>query len=145
MPLFDYICTECSHTTEELFSVHEEKPTSIECEKCGKDAIFIFPMIARTSGRWGDSNAHFDSGLGTYVENSMHKEQILKERGLVSESDMGSHWHEDRAEGIKDADKKEEQLYNTYNANIKKNHGDTMQASIETFPAHDIIEGKFDD
>ena len=144
MPLQSYVCASCSHTTEELFGVHEDRPKHIECEECGASAVYVFPRIARTSARWGDGHAHFDAGLGMYIENSMHKEKVLKERGIVAESDMGSHWHADRVSSIKSIKQKEIALENTYKANIEKHDGDEMQAMVETMPAKDILAGKFD-
>lgn len=83
MPLHSYTCTVCSQTTEEIFSVSETIPKEYECEHCGEAAIFNFPLFAKTSRRWGDGQSYFDRGLGCEVKNSMHREAIMKERGLV--------------------------------------------------------------
>lgn len=83
MPLQTYKCTKCKHETEELFSVSEEHPATLECENCGQEALFQWPMFAKTNMRWGDGRSYYDHGLGMTIENSMHREKVMEEKGLV--------------------------------------------------------------
>lgn len=40
MPLREFDCPRCHHTTEELFKLSEDVPGQIDCERCGNPATF---------------------------------------------------------------------------------------------------------
>jgi len=80
--LYSYKCRVCGYVTEDIRTV-EERYSPCTCEYCGGDSEKLVDMPAKTPARWGDSHGYYDRGLGMYVENSMQKEQILKDRGLV--------------------------------------------------------------
>jgi len=145
MPLHTFTCTDCNHVTEEIFSISELIPTTYDCEVCGHTAAYNFPVHAKTSGRWGDGHSAYDAGLGMVIENSMHREKVLKEKGLVPIEDLGSHWEDDRAETIKRQHEKDVKFDSTYQENLNKHGGDAIEAMAETLPASDIVAGKFDD
>ena len=84
--LVDYKCKTCGSVYEEFFFQNEPRPSFIQCE-CGAQAIYIFPVVAKTVGYWGNSHSYFDRGLGMVVENSHHRDAIIKEKEVVPLSD----------------------------------------------------------
>jgi hypothetical protein len=91
MPLFLYRCVDpaCDHDTEELFKADGERPLEWGCEECGDVAKLVPSVPARTASRWGDTNGGYDVDLGCVVENSTHRDRILKERNMAHASDFG--------------------------------------------------------
>lgn len=92
MPISVFRCSSCTHTFDILHKMGQ-RPTQVLCPECESFAEMDVAMTlrpARTSSRWGDSQGYFDRGLGQYIENAPQRERIMKERGLVSEADLGS-------------------------------------------------------
>lgn len=85
MPLYEYTCKSCSAFNEILCEM-EERDTQ-RCENCNGELNLMLSVFAKTPGLWGDSTRYYDRGLGTWVNNTKHKDQIMKERGLVQLSD----------------------------------------------------------
>lgn len=91
VPLFAFKCVdpECAHVTEELFKADGERPVEWGCEECGDAAALIPSVPARTVNRWGDTNGGYDVDLGCVVENSTHRDRIMKARNIAHASDFG--------------------------------------------------------
>lgn len=94
MPLHLYRCSVCGQVTE-TYSRRASLPPApvLDCPACGSPAprdVRLSCRPARTPGRWGESTARYDRGLGTMVRDSMHRERIMKARGLVCEGDLAS-------------------------------------------------------
>lgn len=87
MPLREYRC-EDDHVTDELIRSADPIPETTVCAFCGKEARHCLAAFARTPTRFGDSAGYFDRGLGIYVKNTMHRNQVMKKRGLMCLSDL---------------------------------------------------------
>ena len=134
--MYEFRCRQ-GHVTEEIFKI-SQRPPHIDCEVCGKRANHIISIWARTPGRWGDSTGYYDQSLGTYIENSQHKERVLADKGLVHASDFAPH-HADQMIDNSVADKEQHDKNVTrYEASIAE-HGDVGRAFAETFPAEEIL------
>ncbi len=96
MPLYEFKCEECLDRIQELYRVMEV-PATVMCS-CGGRANRVISLVANTASQWGDSHGYYDRGLGTYVENSQHRDRIMKKRGLVSTGDFDKYYVEDRLE-----------------------------------------------
>lgn len=92
MGLFEYKC-ERGHVTEELFRGKDVVADSVQCA-CGEVATKALPRIARTPGRWGESVATWNEGLGCMVNGQKDIDRICDERGLVPLSDLPSDYME---------------------------------------------------
>lgn len=132
MPLFDFACGECGNETEDL--VRSDVRT-LRCPDCGAEMDRLVSMPARTGARWGDSQGYFDRGLGTYVENSLHRERVMKEKGFVPVSDYPAGTVENYVHNQIEEKRKHERTVATFRDNLKKFGGDTTRAVTETFPA----------
>ena len=97
MPLWDYKCDN-GHVEEHIFLAGENNPRWMKCETCGENTRVQLPLVSRTANRWGDTNGGYNKHLGQHVSNSMHREKILREKGLVDLRDMPNNYFEDRLE-----------------------------------------------
>lgn len=43
MPIYDFLCDQCGHTSEEY--VHSYRKDKIQCHKCSGDAVKQFPLF----------------------------------------------------------------------------------------------------
>lgn len=154
MPMFDYNCSHCTHTTEELFKVNFEIPQNIECEVCGSISYKAIPMIARTAGAWAEqtseTGAFWSVPLGCNVSGQGQEERIARSRGLVPESQLGKHfiadWTENRKKEIK-VENAETARYQENLVEARKNcRGDDAAAKVEavskTFTAAEMLTKK---
>lgn len=91
MPIYDYICKSCSKP-QQLICDFDEADNQV-CEICENPMDRQVSLWAHTPARWGDSHGYFDRGLGMYIENSVHREKVMKEKGLrpVSEKELDDH------------------------------------------------------
>lgn len=101
MPIYDYRCTECNLDQQHICDFDEAD--DMVCEVCEGKLLRGISLFAKTVNRWGDSNGYFDRGLGMYIENSMHREKVMKEKNLrpVSQKELDDHQqavHNDGAE-----------------------------------------------
>lgn len=84
MPLFSWTCKECNKEIEEILKIRELDEFIPECEYCGSNNLRKnIDMFARTPMRYGDGRSYYDHGLGMTIENSMHREKVMEEKGLV--------------------------------------------------------------
>lgn len=96
MALFEYRCP-ANHVTEELFRGKDVVAATVVCH-CGAVATKALPRIARTPGRWGESGASWNHGLGCVVNGQKDIDRICNERGLVPLSDLPSDYLQTRME-----------------------------------------------
>ena len=87
MPIYSYRCSE-NHTVDYMCK-YEDRPNEIICKIHNVPALNVPAIPAFTPGRWGDTRGHYSSTLGTYVENSVERDKIMKKRGLVHLDDLG--------------------------------------------------------
>ncbi len=139
MPFFDYKCP-AGHVEEHFFLPKEEAPARTMCNECvfeGPDvnwALKQFPMVARTANRWGDTNGSYNKHLGQHVSNSMHREKVLREKGLVDLRDMPEHYFEDRLEKEKAEHIRHKKDMDEYKAHVAngESKGDAMAKTFST-------------
>lgn len=137
-------CPSCSVVKERLAKISERN--SIECNDCKHIVKRLVDMPAKMkegwSGGWTEglsSTAKYDVGLGQVIYSERHRDKLLKEKGWVRESELGSStW--DRAQSKYKEDKiKEDRFATDYKANITKFGGDKERALVETLPAKKIL------
>lgn len=114
MPFFDYKCDN-DHVEEQLFLAGDETPRWVKCATCGENARRQLPLISRTANRWGETNGYYSPNLGAHVRNSQHRDQIMKEKGLVDLRDCDQHFVEDRIE-------KEMRQHDQHKKNVQEYH-----------------------
>lgn len=148
MPIYEFVCKECSVLFERLCTYDESK--SVTC-KCGVPAVKQMSLVAKTPGGWNDGwtdgldgYKKYDPGLGMHITSERHRDAELEKRGLVRESDLGEGWFEAEQSKRKAKVEKQEADAQAYSANLKKFNGDATRAMTETFTAKDILAGKHD-
>lgn len=142
MPLYDFDC-DCG-VFEELVksSIYET-----ECPACGELCHRLISAPAKTASLWGDSpfgiNGTYNRGLGTRITSRKQEDAICKERGLVREADLQTHWHSDNNKRLQDDKAKLDKVSNDYHAAVLS-HGDDperhVKAVTEVFPAKQMLE-----
>jgi len=108
MPLYEYSCQECAHTTEAMFK-HTERPNEIECEECGHAATFIISLFAKTPNAWGFSNpgnisnvnGYYSTSLGQQVSSFKEAEKMAEKSGFSHASNFEKHIVEDSVENLR--------------------------------------------
>lgn len=99
MPIYSWTCVRCGEEVEEILKVSELESFHPLCPSCPSiKMVKNLDIFARTPMRYGDGHAYFDKGLGIEVKNSMHREKVMEERGLVSNADLGRHFEADAIE-----------------------------------------------
>ena len=142
MPLYDFDCA-CGVFEELVKSSQYET----ECPSCGELSPRMVSMPAKTSALWGDSpfgiNGTFNRGLGTHITSRKQEDRICKERGLVREADLQTHWHTDNNKRLQDDKAALDKISNDYHAAVLS-HGDDperhIKACTEVFPAHQMLQ-----
>jgi len=130
MPLYETYCKTCNVYDEQLLGIGEPPDYC----SCGSSPRILVSLFAKTPNRWGDTNGGFDVGLGTYVENSVHREQIMKQRGLEILDDATLE------RGIAAKEKKDEKI-KTYNDTYRKLVDDGADGLYAMEQAQTISEG----
>ena len=131
MPVYDFKCTNCDAKAEVWRSFDDESKETCECGGEMKQCITLW---AYTPGRWGASTGYFDRGLGTYVENYVHRDKLMKEKGLVptTQQEQMDHQHavhEEHKQHQKDVEKFTE---------VYKKTNSSAEAAAAAFPCNDI-------
>ena len=151
MPVCKFQCIECGSGFDKLMKF-SEREEFIDTTVCGCDGELVVGMTApaRTPGRWGDNtgthgvNGHFDAQLGQVYYTSMQREAIMREKGLVLESDLGDqHAVDDQLRSQMSEDKHLDQLSKTYKAKLVEHgttYGGAIKAITETLPASDMLK-----
>ena len=145
MPIFEFQCKSCSAKAEKIMKRSEvdEFLAHNSCT-CGGEIKKLISAHAYTPSLFGDMtgkfgvNGVFDPGLGRHVQNERHRDQILKQKGLVRESDMGRNFIEDWTEKRKAQKAPQLEFQRRYEAALDA--GKTKeQAVVEAAPAHEIL------
>ena len=103
------------------------------CEICDGELDRQVSLWANTPARWGDSHGYFDRGLGMYIENSMHREQVMKEKNLrpVSQRELDDH-----QQAVYNDDQEHEKKVATFQR-VKKQTGSFAKAAAAITPDPD--------
>lgn len=144
MPFYEYECSKCKTYIERITKVSERD--SQTCKNCNSKLEKLFSAPAKTPGLWNASWNHglsgqgkFDIGLGTKVYSEQHKDKLLKERGLIRETDFAKGYFDSVTSSNLEEAKRIDKETALYNENIKKFDGDKAKAVAETWTAHDIL------
>jgi putative FmdB family regulatory protein len=92
MPLYQYTCEDCGASYDEVFK-YEEKPATIVCGNCGKDAVYyvgspaMFRVKYEQNGRIGFK---YDMGNGKKTHRSATRENYEHLGGSRSSKDFHS-------------------------------------------------------
>ena len=91
MPVYEYRCPSF-HSHDRIRSVTScDEPSP--CPVCGQTASRAPSLVARTSGRWGDTqygiNGFYDRGLGATYHNNVEREALMKAKGLITWDEAG--------------------------------------------------------
>lgn len=135
--MYEFLCDD-GHWTEWLCKV-AERPDVVVCEECGSPSWRQLSLCSKTPGKWGDSASYFSPSLGCEVRNSAHRDKILKQRGLVAESDMPKGFIDDKIQKQVDETAQHEKNVSSFKDNLKKHNGNKGLAFADTFPAKDIL------
>ena len=93
MPIREFKCAN-GHITERLLKMSDDR-TETNCQSCNQTASSIVSLIAFTPLRYGDCtgkygvNGFHDRGLGATYHNSMERDAIMKQKGLISWEEAG--------------------------------------------------------
>jgi len=93
MAFYEYHCETCN-TSYEIRRKVSDRDLPYLCPHDGAETKRMVTAPLFTPGSWGDEtgkygvNGVYDRGLGTYVKNEKHRDQILKQKGFVRESDL---------------------------------------------------------
>ena len=123
MPIYDYYCKPCDKP-QQIICDWEEADEQI-CEVCDQEVERQISLWANTPARWGDSHGYFDRGLGMYIENSMHREKVMKEKGLrpVTQKEL-----DDEQQEVYNETLQHEKQVETFNR-VKKQTGSFAEAA----------------
>ena len=105
MAIFEFQCEDCGSQNEEILH-YNDVPSFIEEHSCscGGSIRKVVSVPARMAEQWAEFpngvNGRFSPGLGTRVYNRKHEDKILKEKGLVRESDLGRDFVERKIDKI---------------------------------------------
>jgi predicted nucleic acid-binding Zn ribbon protein len=96
MPIYVFKCVNCGGEAEQIMSWEKLQRSEVLCIPCGLVMKQQMTCHAHTPSRFGDQtgtygvNGKYNKGLGCYVNNDRHAEQIAKSRGLVPFSEAFS-------------------------------------------------------
>jgi len=146
MPLYEYHCSTCE-TTFELKRSVSDRDIPYLCPYDGVETKRLVSAPSFTPGLWGDCtgkygvNGVYDRGLGTYVQNEKHRDQILKQKGFVRESDISGgkedyieQWNEKRHQQL-EPQRKFERVFKEELAKGKS----AEEAVVTASPASEIL------
>lgn len=149
MPIYTTVCLNkecrCNNIIKERL-VKVSKRNNIKCDECNNEVKRLIDLPAKMkegwSGNWTEGLSHtakYDVGLGTTVYSERHRDSLLKEKGWVRESDLGSDRIDRHINNIKEEVAKEDKFSKDYQENIKKFGGNKERALVETMPAKKIL------
>lgn len=139
MPIYEYSCEDHGITMD---LIKWPPPQIGICASCGGSTKLIPSLPARTSARWGDGgniNGTFDPGLGVRYHNTMEKEKIMRQKGLVSLEDMPQHFIEDRMESDQAENAKIDAFTQRWHQATVETGGDKIKALEIAVPAHEAL------
>ena len=131
MPIYDYRCKPCNLDVP-IICDFDEVDDQV-CEVCEGELDRQISLWAFTPNRWGDTNGYFDRGLGMYIENSMHREKVMKEKNLrpVSQKELDDH-----QQAVYNDDREHEKKVATFQR-VKKKTGSFAKAAAAITPDPD--------
>ena len=134
MPLYEYQCS--SGHRSERFLRYEASRRPVQCRVCGESARKVPSLIAKTAGRWGDTewDGKHDRGLGVTLRDRKHRDQVMAARGL-REAEEGE--VEAEQSRVTSQHAKDEQNMKTYQR-VLKDTGSTSMAMAQTFPDPEV-------
>ena len=108
-------------------------------------------VVAKTASLWNDSwnaglsgQGYYSPALGGYVHNERELEKIMKQRGFVSERELGSDYVEKKESAIKDQYAAQDKLHAEYASVLKENGGNKEDAMSKVFTAEKCLSGEID-
>ena len=134
MPLYEYECDH-GHTTERVRRYEICRNPAV-CSSCGQAASLIPSLVAKTAGRWGDTqwDGKHDRGLGVTLRDRNHRDQVMAARGL-REAEAGE--VEAEQSRVTSQHSHDEQNMKTYQR-VLKDTGSTSMAMAQTFPNPEV-------
>ena len=133
---------------EKFFKNGRDIPARLELQD-GHYALRLVSLPAKTSGLWHagwtnglDNCGIYSAALGKNVSNKHEEAKIMKSRGFIPESDLGTHFVADTQEKLAKKWDAQEALTNQYQANLKTMSKEDAIAS--TFTADKCLDGTYD-
>lgn len=77
MPLYEYLCADCGHVTDEYRSV-EQRNDAPKCECGGQTRKIVSGYKVHA-----DMEPYYDENLETHIQSRQHRQQVMKEKGVV--------------------------------------------------------------
>ena len=146
MPIYEFKCETC----QTVFDVRRPIDNRDDPYLCPYDGVETKRMVTAhqlTPSLFGDCtgkygvNGVYDRGLGTYVKNEKHRDQILKQKGFVRESDLSGgredyieQWNEKRHQQL-EPQRKFERVFKEELAKGKT----AEEAVVTASPASEIL------
>jgi len=132
MPLYDYTCTSCNRTQEHVVA-YEDKPDIIECEGCGGEASYSFPL----GGIFGFQpfESYYDESLDMDIHGRRHKEQVMKALNVIEAGDKvrgARNYDASAPESIKPLDNLSGRSLDDYRREEDKRQEDTSNFIVGT-------------
>lgn len=150
MPIYVRSCPLCGGE-KELFLHMSQRDMEVICEECHIVMNKVVTAPAKTATLWnGGWNAGlsgqgvFSKALGKKVANKREEEKILAKAGFVSESELGTHFFEDKMQERLDKDRMQDALTSEYNNKVAEYGGDKVRAMTETFTPERCLSGELD-
>ena len=133
MPLYTRVCPGCDHQFDVMRSV-ATRNDPVECIKCETPTKRGVEMPAYTPSSWGDSKwaGRYDKGLGVTLQSKKHRDQIMKQRGLVEDTVTDQRARLDKS--VSEA-AQHERTVARFNTELSKANGDRGLAIANTFPS----------
>jgi hypothetical protein len=126
-----------------------DRDKEILCKNCHIVMTKILSVPAFTPSSWGadwraglSGSSVQSTALGRPVASRKEEEDIMRSRGFVPESDLGSHFIDDFNAKRREAVLEQDKVNATYHQNLKAFGGDKIKAMTETFPAHECVSGE---
>jgi len=150
MPIYARKCPNCGGS-KEIFLHMSQRDSEVICEECHIVMKKVVTAPAKTATLWNDGwNAGlsgqgiFSKALGRNVANKREEEKILAKAGFVSESELGTHFFEDKMQEKMQKEAAQDALTAEYNSKIAEYGGDKVRAMTETFTPERCLSGELD-
>lgn len=133
MPLYTRVCPECDYRFDVVRSI-ATRNDPVDCSNCGAPTKRGIEMPAFTPSGWGDSKwaGRYDKGLGVTLQSKRHRDQIMKQRGLVEDTVADQRARLDKS--VSEA-AQHERTVARFNTELSKANGDRGLAIANTFPS----------
>ena len=133
MPLYTRECMRCEVRFDVLRNMGK-RDEPVPCKTCKGETRRGVALIASTPSGWGDStwSGRFDKGLGITLRSKAHRDQVMKERGLVETTAYDQRAKLDKGISLNN---EHERTMSRYNSELSKANGDKGLAIANTFPS----------